>query len=141
MIDARSLSATDSLEPNGRSDVDGEHIDSEHVDRTVAKARAVTAWLDAAQSGGRAGRPSDLGALSADLSDLYTGSTRYQRLVDALLETPPTERESAADTVVDLKVELQHLAWHIRSVTRRLERLADDLYGDDEPDDVEGTKA
>lgn len=76
--------------------------------------------------------------VAADLADLYAGSERMRRLVDALLDTPPGERERAADTVVDLKVELQHLAWHIRSVTRRLERLADDLYGDDEPRAVEG---
>ncbi len=135
MIDASSPSTRDSLGSDGQT-----HVDEELIDLNVAKARAVTEWLEATRSVRRAGRPSDLGPISADLSDLYAGSIKYQRLIDALLDTPPAERERAANAVVDLKVELQHLAWHIRSVTRRLERLANDLYGDDEPDDTSGAK-
>ena len=134
MIDASATSAADSLATDERTDAD-----TEPVDRTVEKSRAVMAWLQAARELGRTGRPSDLGPLGADLGDLYTGSERMRRLIDALLDTPPAERERAADAVVDLKIELQHLAWHIRSVTRRLERLADDLYGDDELDDARET--
>ena len=41
-------------------------------------------------------RPSSTRHVAADLADLYAGSKRMRLLLDALLETPPTERERAA---------------------------------------------
>ena len=72
--------------------------------------------------------------LGADLADLSASAERYRRLVDALLATPADRPETAADALVEINVELQHVAWHIRSATRRIDRLASDLYAErDEP--------
>ncbi len=92
------------------------------------KAEAVNRWL--ATLGEI--KPSATRALGAELSDLYAGAVRYQRLLDALLATPQDERIRASTLLVETAVELRHLAWHIRSCAGRLDRLAGDLNPDDE---------
>jgi hypothetical protein len=100
----------------------------------AAQADAIVGWLDAL---GAVGRKRDTGALAADLSDLYVAAASYRRLLDQLLALAPHDRSAAADTVVDIATELRHLAWHIRSVTPRLDRLAAALDLDDaDPDGI-----
>jgi hypothetical protein len=92
------------------------------------KRQEIGAWLE---SLGKAVRPSDRGALSADLSDLYAGAIRYQRMIDRILALPARERAKASDALIDLSVDLWHLNWHMRSARPRLERVADALDPDD----------
>lgn len=95
----------------------------------VEKADDVNRWL--AQLGYPT-RREDRGAVGADLSDLYASAATYRALLDALLALPPEQSEEAADRVADIASELRHMAWHIRSVTRRLERLESRLAPDNE---------
>jgi hypothetical protein len=106
------------------------------IEEDLDKARAVGRWLDAL---GPAVRRSDRGALAADLGDLYAGAARYRQLLDALLALPGDRAGEVDDLLVELSAELRHLAWHIRSSTRRLERLADGMEPGDEEDDGRST--
>ncbi len=92
------------------------------------KADAINRWLTTLGEV----RPSAMRGLGADLSDLYAGAIRYQRLLDALLATPQDGRVRASTLLVETTVELRHLAWHIRSCVGKLERLAGGLAPDDE---------
>mgnify|MGYP000489327055 CR=1 FL=1 len=98
------------------------------VQENVAHADEIVRWLDAL---GPVGRRRDVGALAADLSDLYAAATTYRRLVDHLLALGPRDRVAASDATVEIVTELRHMAWHIRSVAPRLERLASALDPDD----------
>jgi hypothetical protein len=92
----------------------------ETIRANVDKADDVNRWL--AQLGYPT-RRHDRGAIGADLSDLYVSAATYRALIDALLALPPEQSDEAADRVADITSELRHMAWHIRSVTRRRERL------------------
>jgi flagellin-specific chaperone FliS len=67
-----------------------------------------------------------VGQLSADLSDLYAGAVRYQRLLDALLDTPLEDRDRLGDMLADLHGEMEHLRYHLRGSVE----LVDDLSAD-----------
>ena len=97
-----------------------EPLDRAEIQETLAKADAVVGWLRAV--GVPEGR-GDLGALGADLSDLYVGAEKYRRLLDELLALGPDDRAEASEMAGDIADELRHLAWHIRSAIRRLDRL------------------
>ena len=105
-----SVRATTATEPVAQAE----------IRETLAKADAVVGWLRAV--GVPEGR-GDLGALGADLSDLYVGAETYRRLLDELLALGPDDRAEASEKVGDMADELRHLAWHIRSAARRLDRL------------------
>ena len=105
-----------------------ESPDRAEVHENLAKADAVVHWLRAV--GAHEGR-GDVGALGADLSDLYVGAEKYRRLLDELLKLGPDELAEASDKVGDVADELRHLGWHIRSAVRRLDRLGARLDPDD----------
>jgi hypothetical protein len=105
--------------------------DDDSVRLNVEQAQRVVAWLD---SLGVRVRPSDRGAVGADLSDLYVAADAYRRMLDALLELPANDHDQQADAVADLASEIRHIAWHARSVVSRLDRLVDRLAPDDAAD-------
>ena len=97
-----------------------DQIDRGLVDLNVDKARAVERRLrDLGEDD-----PEVVGQLSADLSDLYAGAVRYQRLVDALLNTPTTDREQLGEVLADLAVEMGHLRYHLRESVELVEAWA-----------------
>ena len=101
------------------------------VRENVEKSDEVIRWLDAL---GPVGRRRDRGALGADLSDLYIGARRYGRMLDQLLAMGSEDVVAASEKLGDIAAELRHMAWHIRSVAPRLDRLAVALDPeDDEP--------
>ena len=102
---------------------------SDDVRENVEKADDVIRWLDGL---GQVRLRRDRGALGADLSDLYIGARRYARMLDELLAMAPESGSAASDKVGDIADELRHMAWHIRSVARRLDRLAVALDPEDE---------
>ena len=95
--------------------------DQAEIHENLAKADAVVDWLRTV--GAPDGR-GDIGALGADMSDLYVGAEKYRRLLDELLKLGPDELAQASEKVGDIADELRQLCWHIRSAARRLDRLA-----------------
>lgn len=95
----------------------------------IGKVGEIERWLE------RLGYPAQRdsrGVIVADLHDLHASATKYPALLDALLALPPEPSEEAANRVADITSELRHMAWHIRSVARRLDRLAVALDPEDE---------
>src|SRR5687767_9435715 len=70
------------------------------VPLTLDKAAAIERWLRGAGDV----KDADIGRISADLSDLYAASITYQRLLDALLATPPDDHDRAGTLLVDMTV-------------------------------------
>ena len=101
---------------------------SADVEADVAKAHEVARWLE---SLGPVGPHRDVGAPAADLSDQYVAAATYRRQLDTLPAFGPDDGVVAAETAIDVVTELRHMAWHIRSVTPRLERLATALDPED----------
>lgn len=99
------------------------------VDKNVAKATDIGRWLDAL---GEPARRLDRGAISADLSDLYSAAEAYRAMLDALLALKLDDPDAVPEKINEITGELRHMAWHIRSVTRRLDRLEHRLTPDDE---------
>ena len=97
-----------------------DQIDRGLVNLNADKARAVERRLrDLGEDD-----PAVVGHLGADLSDLYAGALRYQRLVDAILDTPPADREQLGELLADLAVEMGHLRYHLRESVELVEGLA-----------------
>ena len=69
--------------------------------------------------------PEVIGRLSADLGDLYAGATRYQRLIDAILAVPNTDREQLGELLSDLYEEMRHLGSHLESSLGQVDALAE----------------
>jgi hypothetical protein len=103
--------------------------DDELLRLNLEKARAVAMWLDSQPVSVTAAARS---AICADLSDLYSAATGYKRLVDDLLAGDPAKPEQVADRLAELETEIEHIGWHARSVVKRLNRLASDLYPDEQ---------
>ena len=97
-----------------------DQIDRGLVDLNVDKARAVERRLRELGEDD----PEVIGRLGADLSDLYAGAVRYQRLVDALLTMPALDREQLGEVLADLAVEMGHLRYHLRESVELVEDLA-----------------
>jgi len=66
-----------------------------------------------------------VGRLSADLSDLYAGATRVQRLLDDFLGVSTLDRDRFGETLSDLCEEMRHIAQHIESSLDDVEGLAE----------------
>jgi hypothetical protein len=96
-------------------------IDMDLTKLNVTKARELTEYLS------RLGSLNSMepGRLGADLSDLYAAATQYQRLIDALLQTPPEDGDRLGDVLADLYEELQHLSDHIASALPSVDALAE----------------
>lgn len=95
-------------------------VDRELVDLNVDTARSVERRLRELGEDD----PDVIGRLSADLSDLYAGAVRYRRLVDALLTSPPGDREQLGEVLAELAVEMGHLRYHLLKSVELVEDLA-----------------
>lgn len=104
-------------------------LDTRDIRENVDKARQIARWLEAL---GEPARRADHGAIGADLSDLYVAAAAYRGMLDELLALGRDDPDAAAEKVGDIASELRHMGWHIRSVTRRLDRLEHRLTPDDE---------
>jgi hypothetical protein len=99
--------------------------DPAQIAATVARGAAVRTQLTALR-----GTDATIGPLGADLADLHEASAQVQALLETLLTTPPAERDTLADTLAALLVELAHLRWHAASAAPYLEALAEALDAD-----------
>jgi hypothetical protein len=104
----------------------------EPLDSSVEKSRAVERWL--VRIGGT--DRDTVGRLCADLGDLYEGAAEYRRLLDELLAMPTDDSDRLGQAIIDLRGELRHLAYHIRSGVRALEQLADQVNGEATEDEA-----
>jgi hypothetical protein len=98
-------------------------IEHKLVAINVEKARQLTAYL------ARLSIPPgvEIGDLVADLSDLYAAAAHYQRLLDQILQTAPSDDEQLSELLADLGVELEHIADHAGTAHPSIETLAESL--------------
>ncbi|MDP8908803.1 MAG: hypothetical protein M3N47_06730 [Chloroflexota bacterium] len=96
-------------------------IESSLTDLNLEKARGIVSLLR--DLGYR--DQSEIGRLSADLSDLYAGAERYKRLLDLLLATSPRDYDQFGQVLSDLHAEMQHLSSHLASSLDDIDALAE----------------
>jgi len=69
----------------------------------------------------------ELAALSTDLGDLWGAEKRLSADLEGLVRSPH-DWEAAGDSLLDLKASLDHIAWHLKSVRRPLNKIARFAY-------------
>ncbi len=73
----------------------------------------------------------ELASLSTDLGDLWGAQHSLTAQLESFLK-PPAEPSkdwrSAGDHLADLKSSIEHMAWHVSSVRRPLNRIANFAY-------------
>ncbi|MCH8206056.1 MAG: hypothetical protein IH956_03530 [Chloroflexi bacterium] len=69
----------------------------------------------------------ELAALCTDLGDLWGAERRLSADLEGLVKSPH-DWEAAGDSLLDLKASLDHIAWHLKSVRRPLNRIVRFAY-------------
>ena len=69
----------------------------------------------------------DLARLSCDLGDLWSAHKALEDRLDSLVRSPH-RWEDAGDHLVDLRANVDHIAWHVKSVRRPLSNMAQYAY-------------
>ena len=69
----------------------------------------------------------ELASLSTDLGDLWSAQKELADRLDGLLDSPH-DWENVGDSLVDLRASIDHMAWHMKSVRRPLNRVAQFAY-------------
>ena len=69
----------------------------------------------------------ELARLSTDLGDLWSAHQSFVEQLESFLK-PPDEWRSVGDNLTDLKASVEHMAWHVKSVRRPLNRIAKFAY-------------
>jgi len=77
-----------------------------------------------------------LSGLGADISDVYLELERYKESVNRLLNADTKDLETIGGLLIEIKISLQHINWHIKESRRPLQRLIDYCYK--ELDDEDG---
>lgn len=71
--------------------------------------------------------------LGVDIADITESCLRIPKMVDKINEIASKgDKEGVADLLVEIETELDHIAWHHKQAKRKLDRVADSLYGEDE---------
>ena len=68
-----------------------------------------------------------LASLSTDMGDLWAAQTELVERLDRFLESPD-DWEAVGDHLVDLRASVEHIAWHVKSARRPLNRVAHFAY-------------
>ncbi len=69
----------------------------------------------------------DLASLSTDLGDLWGAQKALAERLEAFVRSPH-DWETLGDYLMDLKASIDHIAWHLSSVQRPLDRIARFAY-------------
>ncbi len=69
----------------------------------------------------------ELARLSTDLGDLWSAHQSFAQQMESFLK-PPDEWRSVGDNLADLKASVEHMAWHVKSARRPLNRIANFAY-------------
>ena len=93
--------------------------------RTAGIAHAVV--IKFKEMGLPAEMDADLAALCTDLGDIWSAERRLSQGIRDLAGAG-RDWESAADSLVDLKADLEHISWHLKSVRRPLNRIVRFAY-------------
>ncbi len=93
--------------------------------RNAIKAHAVVIKLK--EMGLPQGLDEDLASLSTDLGDLWAANMRLTEQLDLFLSAPSDWGE-IGDRMADLKAGIDHMAWHVDSIRRPLDRIAAFAY-------------
>ena len=73
----------------------------------------------------------ELASLSTDLGDLWGAQHSLTAQLESFLKPPPNppkDWRSAGDHLADLKSTIEHMAWHVNSIRRPLNRIANFAY-------------
>ena len=70
---------------------------------------------------------SELASLSTDLGDLWSTQKEFAGRLEGQLKSHG-DWEEVADYLVDLRAEIDHIEWHLKSVRRPLNRLTHYAY-------------
>ena len=79
----------------------------------------------------------ELASLSTDLGDLWSAQHSLTAQLESLLK-PPKEWRSVGDHLADLKSSIEHMAWHLSSIRRPLNRIANFAYHKAQESDATG---
>ncbi len=74
---------------------------------------------------------SELASLSTDLGDLWSAQHSLTAQLESFLKPPPKlpkDWRSVGDHLADMKSSIEHMAWHVSSVRRPLNRIANFAY-------------
>ena len=69
----------------------------------------------------------ELAALSSDLGDLWSAQKTLADNLEGFLKSPH-DWEVVGDHLVDLRASIDHIAWHLKSVRRPLNRITQFAY-------------
>ena len=69
----------------------------------------------------------ELASLSTDLGDLWSAQKVLAERVESFLKSPH-DWETAGDYLVDIRASIEHIAWHVRSVRRPLNKITRFAY-------------
>ena len=69
----------------------------------------------------------ELASLSTDLGDLWSAHQVLAERLKRFLETPH-DWQASGECLVDLRANIDHIAWHLKSVRRPLNRIAQYAY-------------
>jgi hypothetical protein len=99
--------------------------DKRQARRTALMAHAVVAKLKVM------GLPQELDAelasLSTDLGDLWSAQAELGERLEGFLKSA-SDWEAVGDGLVDMRVAIDHLQWHVRSVRRPMTRVTQYAY-------------
>ncbi len=73
----------------------------------------------------------ELASLSTDLGDLWGAQHALTAQLESFLKPPPNppkDWRSVGDHPADLKSSIEHMAWHVNSIRRPLNRIANFAY-------------
>ncbi len=69
----------------------------------------------------------ELASLSTDLGDLWSAQHSLTAQLESFLK-PPEDWRSVGDHLADMKSSIEHMAWHVSSVRRPLNRIVNFAY-------------
>ena len=99
---------------------DGGGADAPEADLGMARRTAVVSHgvvIKFQEMGLPEGLYDDLARLSSDLGDLWSAQKALTDRLDSLVRSPH-DWEDAGDHLVDLRANVDHIAWHVKSVRR-----------------------
>ncbi len=73
----------------------------------------------------------ELASLSTDLGDLWSAQHSLTAQLESFLKPPPEPSKDwrlVGDHLADLKSSIEHMAWHVSSIRRPLNRIATFAY-------------
>ena len=72
----------------------------------------------------------DLARLSTDLSDLWNAQKELSRRLENLLKVPD-QWSAMGDLLVDIRSDIDHMSWHMKSIRRPLTKITRYAYRKD----------